>query len=108
MRGISVERPAAMKAFFRSESSSVRRAVRTGKKHTDRTRLSPSSRGFRENQRQSKGVKEAWAGRFHKQRESGNQILFKSEHVNGVGGPWFACAGTGIHRESRLTVGSGW
>jgi hypothetical protein len=44
----------------------------SGKKHTDRTRLSPSSRGFRENQRQSKGVKEAWADRFYKQRESGN------------------------------------
>jgi hypothetical protein len=66
-----------------------------------------SLRGIREDQRQSKGVKQARAGGFHKQREPGNQIMLKREHVNGMGGPRRVRAGTDIHGESRLTVGCG-
>jgi len=61
--------------------------------------------GVPENERKSKGVKQAWAGRFHKEGQRRNHVMLKREHVDGVGGPGRVRAATGIGSKSRLPVG---
>jgi hypothetical protein len=63
------------------------------------------ARGVREDERKSKGVKQARAGGFRERGQRGNCVLLKRKHVYGVRGPRCVRSGAGIGSESGLPVG---